>query len=247
MKIYLLLCLFLSSLNAANYSFIDTSVNYLDWSSSTQSNSIQKDFTYLEIEGGAGWDWGEFYGFTDLENPLKKYNDSAPDNLHLVLKPILDIYIQNGFAVHLQNFYFNSKEFYVNNLVVGISYKYCNESSNFWIIPFLGVHYQSSTYYSGYNGIMAGWSFNYDFKIFGEDFYLFNWNEIEFARAKEAYQLPDGTPIGDEKAYGLNGALSCWYKITPSFTTGIQYRYAKYKLGSNTYQSGFIYTLKYYY
>ena len=247
MKISLFLFLFLSSLNAANYSFIDTSVNYLDWSSSTEQKSPQKDFAYLELEGGAGWDWGEFYGFADLENPLKKYDDSAPNDLRLVVKPILDIYVQNGFAVHLQNFYLNSKEFYVNDLVVGASYKYRSESGDFWIIPFLGAHYQSSRYYSGYNGFMAGWSFNYDFKVFGEDFYLFNWHEIEFSRAKEGYELPDGTPIGDGKSYGINGALSLWYKATHSLSTGLQYRYAKYKLGSSAYQAGLIYSLKYYF
>ncbi len=247
MKIYIYLSLLISSLNASNYSFIDTSVNYLDWSSSTESNSLQKDFAYLELEGGASWDWGEFYGFTDIENPLKKYNSPTPDNLRLALKPILDIYIQNGFALHLQTFYLNSKDFYVNNLVAGVSYKYRSESGDFWIIPFLGAHYQNSTYYTGFNGFMAGWSFNYDFKLFEEDFYLFNWNEIEFSRASQSYETIDGEAIGDGKSYGLNGALSCWYKITPSFTTGIQYRYAKYKLGSDSYQSGIIYSLKYYY
>ena len=99
MKIYLFLVLFLSSINAANYSFIDTSINYLDWSISTEKNSPQKDFTYLELEGGAGWDWGEFYSFADIEQPLKKYDALAPANLRFVLKPILDIYIKNGFAV----------------------------------------------------------------------------------------------------------------------------------------------------
>lgn len=44
------------------YSFINTSINYLDWNKHTEQKTIQKDFVYLELEGGAGWSWGEFYG-----------------------------------------------------------------------------------------------------------------------------------------------------------------------------------------
>ena len=229
-----------------NYSFIDTSINYLDWTQGTQNSTFQKSFAYLELEGGAGWDWGSFYGFMDIENPLSSYDDSAPDDLRFTFKPVLDIDIKNNFNLHVQTFYLESKSFYVNNFVTGISYKYFSDYG-LWFIPYIGVHYQNSTYYSGFNGYMAGWSFNYDFKLFNQDFYIFNWNEIEFDRAKEGYELDDGTPIGDGKSYGVNGALSLWYKATQGLTLGLQYRYAKYKLGSAEYQSAMIYSLKYYY
>jgi len=232
---------------AANYSFIDTSINYLDWSQKTEEKTSQRDFVYLELEGGAGWDWGEFYGFFDIENPLSSYDDAPADDLRFVAKPIFDIYIKDTFALHIQNFHLHSKEFYVNNFVTALSYKYSSEDSSFWITPFLGGHYQNSTFYSGFNGYMLGWSFNYDFSLFEQNFSLFNWNEIEFARAKESYELEDGTKIGDESPYGINGALSLWWNINSDFKTGLQYRYAKFKLGSKEYQSGLIYSLKYFF
>jgi len=247
---FLLLCLFLNAQEdenslTPNYYFVNNSINYLNWSSSTEENTYQEDFAYIELEGGAGWDWGQFYGFADIENPLSSYDDEPAKDLRFVVKPILDIYIKNNFALHVQTFYLNSKNFYVNNFVTGISYLYKTDS--LWFTPFLGTHYQNSTYYSGFNGYMLGWAFNYDFEIFSQNFYIFNWHEMEFARAKEGYELEDGTAIGDGKSYGFNGALSAWWKINQHFHTGVQYRYAKYKLGSDTYQSGIIYTAKYYY
>jgi len=44
------------------YSFSNISINYLDWSSSTKSKTSKEDFAYVTLEGGVGWDWGEFYG-----------------------------------------------------------------------------------------------------------------------------------------------------------------------------------------
>jgi len=229
-----------------NYSFINNSINYLNWTETTQENTAQKSFAYLELEGAAVWDWGSFYAFLDVENPLSSYDNLPANDLRLVFKPIIDIDIKNNFNLHVQTFYLGSKSFYVNNLVTGVSYKYFSDYG-LWVIPFLGVHYQDSTYYSGFNGYMLGWSLNYDFKLFKEEFYIFNWNEIEFDRAKKGYELDNGTPIGDAKSYGINGALSLWYKATKNLSAGLQYRYAKYKLGSAEYQSGLIYSLKYYY
>ena len=105
--------------------------------------------------------------------------------------------------------------------------------------------YQDSTYFSGWNGYMAGWIFNYDFNVLGEDFFVFQWHEMEFNRDKEHYQLNNGITIGDGSSHGINGALSIWWKAHKKVTTGIQYRYAENKLGFANYQSAFIYSLKY--
>ncbi|MDH4945051.1 outer membrane protein OmpK [Sulfurimonas sp. C5] len=226
------------------YSFLNASVNYFDWSKRTATQTLQRDFTYLELEGGVGWKWGEFYGYIDIENPNRDYNEAYPYDLRFALKPIFDIYIKNGFALHIQDFALKSKTFYVNNLITGFSYKY--STANFWFKPFIGIHYQNSSNYNGFNGYMTGWVFNYDTTIFGEKIKLFQWHEIEFAREKKHY-LCDGIPTGDGQEYGVNGAISLWWSMTQNFTPGIQYRYADHKLGYATYQDAIIYSLKYYF
>lgn len=251
-KLYVLV-LFAVSLDASDtnnstftpsYSFLNTSVNYLDWDKPTENTTAQNDFAYLELEGGAGWSWGEFYGFVDIENPLKSYKDNFPNELRFAVKPIFDIKLHENFSLHIQDYYFKSDTFYVNNLVTGFSYKYTSDFG-LWIKPFIGLHYQNSTYYNGSNGYMAGWAFNYDVKLLGENFSLSQWHEMEFNRNEEDYQLLDGTPIGNEKSHGINGAISIWWHINSMFTTGVQYRYADNKLGFESSQSAFIYSFKY--
>lgn len=121
------------------YTFSNVSVNYLDWSSSTENKTAHGDFSYLELEGGAGFKWGDFYGFFDIENPTKSYSDTSPDNLRYVAKPILNINLIDNFTFHIHDYYLKSKDFYVSNLITGISYKY--STSNFWIRPMIGTHY----------------------------------------------------------------------------------------------------------
>ena len=51
----------------SSYSFANVSINYLDWTSgTTDRDPYKKDFPYLEVEGGVGWDWGDFYFFSDI-------------------------------------------------------------------------------------------------------------------------------------------------------------------------------------
>ena len=219
------------------YTFGNISINHLNWSNSTEQKTNHKDFNYIEIEGGAGYSWGDFYGFIDIENPSKSYDNQSNENLRYVIKPIFDINIANNFAFHIQDYYFKSKDFYVNNLIYGISYKYVTK--NFWFRPVVGLHYQDSTYYSGNNGYMIRWAFNYDFNIKSNKFSISQWHEMEFNREKEHYQFSDG------KKNGTNGALSIWWHLNKKITTGIQYRYADHKLGNDSYQNAYIYSLKY--
>ena len=233
-----------------NFTYWDTSVNYLDWSGGTEQRSAAQngaygltDFVYLELEGGAGWDWGEFYFFTDVENPGHSWEAKGTDNSRFVFKPILDIKLgESNWYVHLQDYYLNSESFFVNNLVTGIAYKYSID--NFWIRPFIGPHIQHSTYYDGFNGYMAGWTFIYNFKLGEQDFMLSNWHEFEFGRDEEHY-LFNGEPTGDGRSYGTNGAIALWWTPVKELTTGVQYRYADYKLGVASYMSAVIYSLKY--
>jgi len=71
----------------------------------------------------------------------------------------------------VQDYYLKEKDFYVNNFVPGIAYNYSN-NSGLWFQPFLGGHYQNSTYYTSWNGYMTGWVFNYNFTFQGLDMVL---------------------------------------------------------------------------
>lgn len=228
-----------------NYYFLNTSINYLNWTASTEKDTPQKDFTYIELEGGAGWDWGEFYMFFDIENPTKRYGETPADNKRYALKPVLDIKLfDTNFNLHIQDYMLYSESFYVNNLVTGISYDIKNDL-NLFLRPFIGTHYQKSTYYSGFNGYIGGWSLLYKFKMIENNFSISQWHEFEWGRDKEDYKLEDGTPIGVGKSYGTQGALAFWWHPNTDITLGMQYRYALYNLGYNGYQDGFIYSLKY--
>jgi len=229
-----------------NYYYANVNVNYLDWLSKTQELESKDDFLYFGVEGGANWDEGDFYGFLNLENPFQSYTDEDPHSLRFTAFADVDINIKNNFKIHIQDYHLHSESFYVNDFVVGASYKYMSDFG-LWFRPFLGVHFTNDTYYDGFNGYMTGWLFSYNFKLFDQDFNIFQWNEIEFAREKDFYKADDGSRIGDSESWGLNGALSFWWLINKSFSTGLQYRYADNKLGSAEYQSAFIYTARYHF
>ena len=223
-----------------NFTYSNVSVNYLNWSGGTEKRTALTDFTYLEIEGGAGWDWGEFYFFSDWENPGHDWDAGGTDNSRFVIKPILDVKLgDTNWYVHIQDYYLNSKSFWVNNLVTGIAYKFTYGNS--WIRPFIGPHYQNSTYYDGFNGYMAGWTFVYNFKVGEQQFMLSNWQEFEFDRPEDFY----GLRFSDGRSHGINGALAVWWTPIDAITAGVQYRYANYKLGVAGYADAVIYSLKY--
>jgi len=226
------------------YSFKSIGISYLDWSSSTEKKTSQRDFSFLKLDGGFGYSWMDFYGYVSLENPTKRYDEKSPHNQRYVAFADTDFKIIDNFKLHIQDFYLNSKEFSVNDFVVGFSYKYSN-NNGFWIKPFLGVHITNDTYFDGFNGYMTGWVFDYRFSIYDQKFSLFQWNEIEFARVKSFYQLDDGTPIGDGKSYGLNGSITLWWLLNKELSIGGEYRYANHKLGSIHYQYAHIYSLRY--
>ena len=235
-----------SSSLTPNYTFLNLNINYFDWMDKAERDSGKGDFSYVGVEGGAGWDSVEAYGFLNIENPLNPYDEEAPDDLRFSAFGDVDVKIHNNFKLHFQNYALNSDTFYVNDFVVGVGYKFTTDFG-LWFRPFVGLHHTYSTYYTGLNGYMGGWLFNYDFKLFGKKCTIFQWHEMEFARQKEFYLDDDGNPTGDGKSWGIIGALSGWLYFTPSVAAGVQYRYAHNKLGYANYQSGVIYTLKYYF
>jgi len=234
-NLFILPLLFIMHLHASEifettYSFKNVSINYLDWTSKTQNSTSKEDFAYLELEGGAGFSWGEFYMFLDIENPTKSYSDEPAGNLRVTFKPVLNITLVDELSLYMQVFNLQSKDFYVTNPVLGLAYK-IKANSNFWIRPFVALNYEESTYYSGLNGYMAGWVFMYKFALNKQKFSLSQWNQHTFSR--------------DDGNIGTQGALAFWWHPMSEITTGIQYRYAAYELGNDEYQDGLIYTLKY--
>jgi len=105
-----------------DFTWSDVNINYLDWSDGSERRGTGNydDFPYIELEGGAGWGWGDFYFFTDWENPGKGFDaDRAPKDSRWVIKPILDINIPKaGHWVHAEQpeqFYENSLKFLKNS------------------------------------------------------------------------------------------------------------------------------------
>ena len=222
--------LFATDIFTPTYSFKNVSVNYLDWTSKTENSTNQEDFAYLEAEGGAGFTWGEFYMFLDIENPTKSYSDEPAGNLRLTFKPVLNLNVVENLSLYFQAFTLQSKDFYTTDPILGLAYKITTESG-FWIRPFVGLHYQESSYFSGMNGYMAGWVFMYNFSLKQQKFSLSQWNQHTFAR--------------EDNNIGTQGAIALYWHPISEITTGLQYRYAVYELGSSEYQDGLIYTLKY--
>jgi hypothetical protein len=259
MKLFYKLCLFVmlvtqlsaNDLNSTtdftpNYSFVNLNINYLDWNKVSEREAEKGDYVYFGLEGGAGWDDLNFYGFANVENPTHDYNDNKPNNLRFSGLGDIDIEIAHNFKLHFQDFALNGDDFYVNDFVFGVGYK-VDTDFGLWFRPFVGFHHTYSSYYNGMNGYMAGWLFNYDFTMFSYKFNIFQWHEMEFCRKKSFYLDDDNQPTGDGASWGVNGAISAWIYLGESLALGTQYRYARNKLGSNTLQSAFIYSMKYYF
>lgn len=216
------------------YGFANVSINRLNWTDKTENRSHQNDFTFLEIEGGAGFDWGEVYGFFDLENPHKSNDEGRATAMKGTIRYNIG---SSGFNLYGHIYDLNGSGFYEQNRLLGVGFNYRN-ASFFWQ-PFLAVNNTESSNMgntiSGFNGYVAGWVLGYGFNLMDQDFMVTNWNEYEFDR--------DAEYVGGQS--GINGAAALWWNMNEKITLGLQYRYAEEKLGSPTYQDGFVYSLKY--
>lgn len=222
------------------YSFGNINVNYLDWSSSTEerSNGNKQDFAYLELEGGAGFDWGEVYGFIDFE-----FQDgTASNDQAMAVSSKGKIAVKTGLdelRVYAQTYSTENQGFHGRNTVLGLSYNLASDSGWFFS-PFVGFHYTNKNGFAGMNGGMAGWVANYDFTLGEQSFTLANWHETEFSRSND---YVNSTREDDDLSY--NGALSIWWNSPESLSLGLQYRYAHNKLGQPDTDNAIIYTVKY--
>ena len=109
------------------YSFKIVGINYIDWSSDTESKTSNRDFSSIKFDGGFGYDWTDFYGYIALENPTDSYSNEAPHNQRYAAFGDWDIALKDDYKIHIQNFYANSNNYYVNDFVVGFGYKYYND------------------------------------------------------------------------------------------------------------------------
>lgn len=243
---------------ADGWSFLDTSVNYLSWTKATADRTSkgpfgQKgDFTYLELEGGAGGDWGDFYGFFDVENPANHaYQDGITRDRRTAAKAVARFNLTKigDYPVQLYTHVYDFREygtnFYDQNRVVGLGTAYSN--GNFWIKPFLGVHQELKAGSLGaqFNGGMGGWVLGYSFNAFGQPFMITQWHETEFGRKDQYLVMSDSGNVVTAGKTAQNGAISLWWNPTKHFTTGVSYRYADNKLGVAGLENGFIYTARY--
>lgn len=226
--------LFVSLPGRADYQwgFGNISLNHLDWSQGTEDKSSKKDFTYLELEGGAQHTWGELYGFFDIENVGK-----SGDEVRTASKANVRYYLgQTGLSLYAHAYTFSALGFSEQNRVLGLGYQLGGEGWSFK--PFLGFHDVSQTYFSGSNGYMGGWVLIYFFKIKGHEFMFANWHEYEFER-KEAYASGNGA-----SKVSQNGAASLWWTPVKEISLGVQYRYAQDKLGTAGSQGAVISTIR---
>jgi len=216
------------------YGFANVSINRLDWTDKTENHAGKNDFTFLEIEGGAGFDWGEVYGFIDLENPHKSNNEGRTTTMKGTVRYNLGF---AGLNLYGHIYDLNGAGFHEQNRLLGVGFNYRNAS--FFFQPFLAVNNTESSNMgktvSGFNGYVAGWVLGYSFNLMNQNFMFSNWNELEFDR--------DSQYVGGKT--GVNGAAALWWNANEKITLGLQYRYADRKLGAATYQDGFIYSLKY--
>ncbi|WP_083571052.1 outer membrane protein OmpK [Halomonas sp. QHL1] len=236
------------------WSFANVSVNYLDWSNGTEartsSNAPKSDFMFLEIEGGAGFSWGEFYGFFDFENPTNDQFDESSggkDNFRTAGKITSHIYLGDSplsIYAHLYDFRdygFESRE---QDQILGLGYR-TTFDNGLWFKPFIGAARVQSNGYTGMNGFMAGWVAGYDFSALNQNFSVTNWHEQTFGRDDEYLTQNYQPPEAKAGSVGTNGALSLWWHPSDLITTGIQYRYSENKLGTpDDYQNAMIYSVK---
>ena len=226
---------FISNYAHAEYQwgFGNLSLNYLDWTSGTEDKSTKKDFTYLELEGGAQHTWGELYGFFDIENV-----GMTGTEVRTATKGNLRYYLgKSNVSIYAHAYTFSSLGFAEQNRVIGLGYQLGGEGWSFK--PFLGFHDVSQTFYSGANGYMGGWVLIYFFKVAGQDLMFADWHEYEFER-HDQYAGGNGASKTSH-----NGAASIWWTPAKELSLGLQWRYANDKLGTPGSMSAVIYSLRY--
>ena len=239
------------------YGFGGVYLDYQKWdhefTSSNSANTQARNKAVLGIEGGAGFTWGEIYGFYDYES----FNKGDGEKHGASLKGTAHVYLgETGVSLYGQVYDTGSGGFGEHNRVVGFGYTDL-VSDNGWFKPWVGVHHVSTTgticqgtidnqgdcsvdmtNTSGWNGYMGGWTAGYNFNVLGQQFSTVNWNEIEFDR-NDRYAESQGGKTG------VNGGLSLFWHPMKNVKTGITYRYTYNKLGIKGWNDFAIYRVQY--
>ncbi len=244
---------------AADWSWSDVSVNYLNWTDRAErvSNSgafgYKKDFVYLELEGGMGGAWGDLYGFFDIENPTKNANNTSDNRsdrrtaLKIVGRYNLTKLGDFPLMAYAHVYDFVDNGFNDQNRVLGFSTDI--KSGKLTISPWIGVHQESKSGVGTMNnGGMAGYTLLFPFEYNGYNFMLSQWHEMEFSR-KDDYlvygnNLAGQTKLSDLRT-GQNGAIGLTWNVNKQFATSLTYRYARNKLGTAGYEDAWIFSAKY--
>ena len=236
------------------YGFANIYADYLNWGNGFEDlstahtspggwdNGSRDEHFTLGIEGGAGFSWGEMYGFYEYE----KINWASNERDQALKVSAHYRLAGSDFTVYGQVYDINDQKFNSSeqNRVIGLGYLGL-QGDGWWFKPWVGYHDisvdgamdpQDHKDVQGSNGGMLGWNAGYTFKVAGQPLMLTNWNEVEFSRNDVYSKMQFGET-------GLNGAIGLWYDINETFYTGIQYRYFQNKLGWDGYGDAMIYRI----
>jgi hypothetical protein len=197
----------------------------------------------IGIEGGAGFDWGQIYGFYDYEGV-----DRATDDRGASLKGTIHYNLgETNVSLYAQVYNTDADKsgFHEQNRVVGLGYTGLG-GEGWGFTPFIGVHelatataeFGADTINTGANGGMLGWVGFYNTDIGNQNFTFSTWGEYEFGR-NDSYAAVQG---GD---WGLNGSVNAMWNFHEDFSAGVLYRYTYNKLAREGYQDLVIYRLQY--
>ncbi|MGF1833879.1 outer membrane protein OmpK [Photobacterium sanguinicancri] len=223
-----------------HYGFANVYGDYLNWEQGAEKVERPAHYT-VGAEGGAGFDWGEIYGFYEYE----KLNMASTDRSQAA-KFSVHYKVVGDFTAYAQVYNIIDNKFSSEqNRVIGLGYTGLT-GDNYWFKPFAGIHDVSAADFkdssgkvidaNGFNGYMVGWNAGYKFDVAGLPLMVTNWHETELARN-------DGYAGAQHGETGHNGAVGLWFDITERFYTGVQYRYFYNKLGYKGYGDAMIWRI----
>lgn len=225
-----------------------------DWNDDHDSfeRTEKRNQAVIGIDGGAGFDWGEIYGFYDNEDiahgARSDWGQSHKVNVHYHFSNLVnDVFGGNmehtDWGLYWQAYDVDDHGFDETNRVWGIGYTGL-AGNGWWWKPWIGVHHVNSNLAfnggdtEGFNGGMAGWTGGYLFNIGEQKFTLVNWHEMEFERMSEYAESQGGH-------FGVNGGLVLLWNVTDHWSTGFTVRYTYNKLGINNFNNFMIYRIQY--